>query len=178
MKLRTIHLDLADQHSVRTAAERINSHPGDIDILINNAGIMGVQEKTLASSGVELHFATNYLGHFLLTNLILPKLLAAAKKSPPGSTRIVNNSAGWHQLQGVRFDDLNFDGRAIPEDQKPNLAFIEKLGVATDKTYIPEAAYGQSKTAMILFTVYMNQHLAKRGLLTNAVNPDGISFAT
>ena len=178
VNLRTVYLDLADQESVRAAAKEINSFPGEIDILINNGGIMAVQERTLTSSGLELHFATNYLGHFLLTNLILPKVLASARKNSQGSTRIVNNTASWHHLQAVRFDDLNFDGKPIPEDQKPNVAFLQKFGVATDKPYIPEAGYGQSKTAIILFTYYMNEHLAKRGLLTNAVHPGGLPYSS
>ena len=80
-----------------------------IDIGINNAGVMNIQKRTSTEDGVELTMATNHVGHFLLTNLIMPKIIAAAKSSKKGSVRIVNlasiysiNENGGSIAQGKR----------------------------------------------------------------------------
>ncbi len=69
-------------------------------MLINNAGIMGIAEYTLTADGVESQFGVNHIGHFLLTNLLLPKIVG----------RVVNVSSSGHMLGEVRFEDWNFDG--------------------------------------------------------------------
>ncbi|PQE17068.1 hypothetical protein CJF30_00003772 [Rutstroemia sp. NJR-2017a BBW] len=175
VKIETLHLDLASTASVRAAAKELSSKISHLDILINNAGVMSVQDLTLTKEGVEMHFATNHVGHFLFTNLIMGKIIAASKKAQPGSTRIVMLSGGWHQFSPVRFDDLNFEGKPIPEDQQPDKAYLAKFGHPTDNSYIPEVAYAQSKTANILFATYLTEHLYKKhGILSFAVNPGGI----
>ncbi|KAL9044645.1 MAG: hypothetical protein Q9214_002231 [Letrouitia sp. 1 TL-2023] len=173
-KTATLQLDLSNVNSVRNAAKEVHSLTDHIDVLINNAGVMSVQDRTLTSTGVEMHFATNHLGHFLFTNLAMDMLLTAAQKAPkPGTTRVINLSGGWHQFSPVRFDDLNFSGGEIPEDQKPNADYLAKFGHDTKSVYIPEVAYAQSKTANILFSVYLTQHLSKAGILSFALNPGG-----
>ncbi|KAL8741691.1 MAG: hypothetical protein Q9190_005731 [Brigantiaea leucoxantha] len=174
-KIATLQIDLADVDSVRRAAKEVHVMTGHIDVLVNNAGVMSVQDKTTTSSGIEIQFATNHLGHFLFTNLIMDLLLTAAQKaSRPGSTRIINLSGGWHQFSPVRFDDINFDREQIPDDQKPNAAALAKFGLDTKGVYIPEVAYAQSKTANILFSVYLTQHLREAGVISFALNPGGI----
>lgn len=92
---RLIPLDLSSQASVRATAANINASVEKVDILINNAAIMGCPfEKTV--DGIESQFGTNHLGYFLLTNLILHKILAAG----PGA-RIVGVSSSGHRLSGV-----------------------------------------------------------------------------
>ena len=173
-KIATLQIDLADVDSVRRAAKEVHVMTGHIDVLVNNAGVMSVQDKTTTSSGIEIQFATNHLGHFLFTNLIMDLLLTAAQKaSRPGSTRIINLSGGWHQFSPVRFDDINFDREQIPDDQKPNAAALAKFGLDTKGVYIPEVAYAQSKTANILFSVYLTQHLREAGVISFALNPGG-----
>ncbi|TGO34335.1 hypothetical protein BHYA_0202g00200 [Botrytis hyacinthi] len=83
VKVQTLELDLASTESVRAAAKELNSKISHLDILINNAGVMSLQELTLTKEGVEMHFATNHIGHFLFTNLILGKLVAASRKARP-----------------------------------------------------------------------------------------------
>ncbi|KAL8828222.1 MAG: hypothetical protein Q9191_002712 [Dirinaria sp. TL-2023a] len=101
-----IPLDLSSQHSVREAADKINESVDKLDIVINNAAIMACPfAKTV--DGVESQFGTNYLGHFLLTNLIMPQILAAG----PGS-RIVNVSSSAHRMSDIRLKDLNFEVRS------------------------------------------------------------------
>lgn len=173
VKLQTLELDLESPDSIRKAAQELNASISHLDVLINNAGIMSVQERTLTAQGIEVQFATNHLGHFLFTNLILEKLKAAAQNSPDGATRVVNVSGGWHQFGPVRFSDLNFEGKPMPEEEKPDKDYLAKFGHSTENLYIPEVAYAQSKTANILFSVYLTEHLSKHGIISFALNPGG-----
>jgi NAD(P)-dependent dehydrogenase (short-subunit alcohol dehydrogenase family) len=120
---------------------------GPLDILVNNAGVMAIQELTLSTSGHEMQFATNHLGHFALA-LWLHDSLAAA-----GSARIVSVSSGGHLRSPVVFDDIDY-------------AF---------RDYDPFGAYGQSKTANVLFAVEATRRWASDGIVANALMPGGIA---
>lgn len=168
-----IMMDLADLRSIRKAAKEINQFVDHINILINNAGVMSIQTRELTSYGVEMQFGTNHIGHFLFTNLLLPMLLVAAEKNSPEDTRVINLTGGWHQFSPVRFGDINWEGNPIPPDQEPNKALLAKFGNKVDGIYLPEAAYAQSKTANILFTLHLNNCLRKKGIVSYAVNPGG-----
>jgi NAD(P)-dependent dehydrogenase (short-subunit alcohol dehydrogenase family) len=120
---------------------------GPLDILVNNAGVMAIQELTLSSSGHEMQFATNHLGHFALA-LGLHDSLAAAT-----SARIVSVSSGGHLRSPVVFDDIDY-------------AF---------RDYDPFGAYGQSKTANVLFAVEATRRWAADGIFANALMPGGIA---
>jgi NAD(P)-dependent dehydrogenase (short-subunit alcohol dehydrogenase family) len=117
-----------------------------LDILINNAGVMAVPELRLTPAGWELQFATNHLGHFALA-LGLHDALAAA-----GNARIVSLSSRAHLRSPVVFDDINF----------------------TSRSYDPGLAYGQSKTANVLFAVEATRRWAGEGITANAVHPGAI----
>src|SRR5262245_53772125 len=73
----TGELDLADLASVRAFAARVRAEHPKVDLLVNNAGVMAVPERRVTVDGFELTFGTNHLGHFALTGLLLPGLLAA-----------------------------------------------------------------------------------------------------
>jgi NAD(P)-dependent dehydrogenase (short-subunit alcohol dehydrogenase family) len=118
-----------------------------LDILVNNAGVMAIQELTLTDGGQEMQFATNHLGHFALA-LGLHDALAAA-----GNARIVSVSSSGHLRSPVIFDDLDY-------------AFRE---------YDPFGAYGQSKTANVLFAVEATRRWAQDGITANALMPGGIA---
>ena len=120
---------------------------GPLDILVNNAGVMAIQELTRTDRGYEMQFATNHLGHFELA-LSLHDALAEA-----GRARIVSVSSSGHLRSPVIFDDLNF-------------SFLE---------YSPFVAYGQSKTANVLFAVEANRRWADDGIVANALMPGGIA---
>ncbi|KAJ5127076.1 Glucose/ribitol dehydrogenase [Penicillium atrosanguineum] len=103
-------LDLADLDSVRQAAEKFAQHESALHILVNNAGVMCVPyEET--KDGSEMQLAVNYLGHFLLTKLLLPTLLNTTESVPEGTVRIVNVSSDGHAKlapkQGIIFSDMN-----------------------------------------------------------------------
>ncbi|XP_033217572.1 retinol dehydrogenase 13-like isoform X2 [Belonocnema kinseyi] len=131
-----------DLSSLKSVQNLVKNLVDRIDILINNAGIaFHPFEKT--EEGFEMHFATNYLGHFLLTQLLLPKL----KKSDQG--RIINLSARAHMLSSINLDDLN-------QEQK----------------FTARGAFAQSKLALVLMTIYMSSLLKDNTKITiNAVDP-------
>ena len=138
-KVASVRLDLASLASVRAAAEQLRSDWPRLDLLINNAGVMEVPyERT--EDGFELTFATNHLGHFALTGLLLPSLLAA-----PGS-RVVTMSSQGHASGEMNFGDLQYDDG-----------------------YEPATAYFQSKLANLLFTYELDRRLRAAGAGTIAV---------
>jgi NAD(P)-dependent dehydrogenase (short-subunit alcohol dehydrogenase family) len=125
----------------------VSEWDGPLDILVNNAGVMAIQERTLTDRELEMQFATNHLGHFELA-LGLHDALAEA-----GRARIVSVSSSGHLRSPVIFDDLNF-------------SFLE---------YSPFVAYGQSKTANVLFAVEANRRWADDGITANSLMPGGIA---
>ncbi|OQR61466.1 oxidoreductase [Streptomyces maremycinicus] len=128
-------LDLADLSSVRAFAA---DWRGDLDLLINNAGVMNIPESR-TQDGFETQFGTNHLGHFALTNLLLPHI----------TDRVVVLSSGAHRMPGsprIRFDNLDLAGE-----------------------YTPMAAYSQSKLANLLFTLELQRRLAGTGSSVRAL---------
>jgi NAD(P)-dependent dehydrogenase (short-subunit alcohol dehydrogenase family) len=122
-------LDLADLSSVREFAAAWH---GDLDLLINNAGVMNIPEAR-TKDGFEVQFGTNHLGHFALTNLLLPHI----------TDRVVTLSSTGHRAPGnprIRFDNLDLAGE-----------------------YHPMAAYSQSKLANLLFTLELQRRLTEAG---------------
>jgi NAD(P)-dependent dehydrogenase (short-subunit alcohol dehydrogenase family) len=107
-EIRLLQIDLGSQASVRKAAEEVNGYEGPIDVLINNAAIMAVPFQ-LSVDGLESQLATNHVGHFLFTNLIISKLLAAE-----GGCRVVNVSSSGHKREKFRFEDYNFEVKSPP----------------------------------------------------------------
>jgi len=88
-------LDLADLASIRTFAQ---AWEGELHVLVNNAGVMATPERR-TKDGFELQIGTNHLGHFALTNLLLPQI----------ADRVVNVSSGAHRTGRIRLDDLNWE---------------------------------------------------------------------
>lgn len=104
VKIRTLQIDLSSLAAVRAAAGTVIKGWTDvphIDLLVNNAGISAIP-RTITDEGFEKHFATNYLGPFLFTHLVMPKILASA------APRIVNVGSDGHIFSPIRFDDPNF----------------------------------------------------------------------
>ncbi len=90
---------------MRKVAAEINSKIEKLDILINNAGVMAIKDFKKSEDGMEMQFATNHIGHFLLTNLLMGKILKAGEEK---GARIVNVSSGGYVCGAVRFEDWNF----------------------------------------------------------------------
>ena len=161
-------MDLSSFDSIRRAAREVDAYQEQrIDILINNAGIMNVPERQLSTDGFELHLATNYLGPFLFTTSIMDKLAFS------GKGRIVNVGSNGYAFSPFRFADYNFEGRALPDKEKPPKELCEQYGIPWSLGYTPTIAYGQSKTATMLFTVQLADLFADRGVTAVCVHPGG-----
>lgn len=119
---------------------------GPLHLLINNAGVMAIPDLQRTPEGWELQFATNHLGHFALA-LGLHDALAAA-----GKARIVAVASSGHHASPVVFDDIHYRNRP----------------------YTPFGAYGQSKTANVLFAVEATRRWSADGIYVNALMPGGI----
>jgi WW domain-containing oxidoreductase len=130
-KLEVLALDLNSLKSVRKFAATFLEMKLPLHLLINNAGIMAIPERTLTEEKLEAQFGVNHVAHHLLTTLLLDVI----KKSAPA--RIICVSSAAHRFSGVNFDDLN-----------------------SEKKYDRWMAYGQSKSANILFARQLN-HLLK-----------------
>lgn len=138
-------LDLASPESVRAFAKAFTGRHRALNVLVNNAGVMACPLERNAH-GWELQLATNHLGHFLLAGLLAPLLVASAP------SRVVSVSSRGHRFSPVVFDDLHYERRA----------------------YDKWEAYGQSKTANVLFAVELDRRLADSGVRANALHPGAI----
>jgi NAD(P)-dependent dehydrogenase (short-subunit alcohol dehydrogenase family) len=126
-------LDLADLSSVRSFADRLAAGGEELDLLINNAGVMAPPRRRTAD-GFELQFGTNHLGHFALTKLLLPLMEGRE------DARVVTLSSTAHRMGRIAFDNLNGDRR-----------------------YFRWNAYGQSKLANLLFALELDRRLRASG---------------
>lgn len=169
VSVEAVVLNLASQKSVHAAASKIQSLVDRVDTLINNAGMMVLDRET-TEEGIEIQFGTNHIGHFLFTNLLMPQLKNAAKVSGPGLARIVNATSAGHRLSPIRFHDYNFEGKEVPIDERPPEGLPPMFSPSAEG-YNGWLAYGQSKAANILFTVYLSQHLANSGIVSYSVHP-------
>lgn len=140
-KAKFVQTDISQFAEVRRAANEIKEQTWQVDILINNAGARFNDFKKNAD-GIELTFATNHLGHFLLTLLLLDRM----KASPEG--RIINVASEAHRGYNPHF----------------NYVFSKN-------DYDRQAAYGRSKLANILFTHELEQRLAGTKITVNALHP-------
>lgn len=133
--------DLASQESIRQFVERFKQEHTQLNILINNGGIMQC-EKSYTKEGIEMQLGVNHMGHFLLTNLLLDVL----KKSAP--SRIINVSSAAHLKGKLNVQDLN-----------------------SSTNYNAYDAYAQSKLANVLFTRELAKKLEGTEVTANAVHP-------
>ncbi|KAJ6764362.1 RETINOL DEHYDROGENASE [Salix koriyanagi] len=151
-KVDFMELDLSSLASVRKFASDFNSSGRPLNLLINNAGIMATPFM-LSKDNIELQFATNHLGHFLLTSLLLDTMKKTARESDIEG-RIVNVSSEFHRYpyypEGIRFDKLN--------DQSGYKRFL---------------AYGQSKLANVLHANELTRRFKEDGIniTANSLHP-------
>jgi len=135
-----VTLDLSSLASVQRCADEVSGRVGALDVLVDNAGVMA-PPRTSTADGFELQLGTNHLGHFALTGLLLPLLLAAP------APRVVVVSSGAHKVGKIAFDDLQ-----------------------SEKRYSRWGAYAQSKLANLLFARELERRAADR-LLVAAAHP-------
>lgn len=132
-RLAVRRLDLADLASVRSFADELRTEHPRIDVVVNNAGVMA-PPHALSPQGHELQFATNHLGHFALTGLLLDRLAGAP------DPRVVTVSSLEHRKGRIRFDDLS-----------------------ARESYAPMECYRQSKLANAVFGLELHRRLSAAG---------------
>lgn len=132
-------LDLASLDSVRACADAIAADHDRIDVLVNNAGVMGIPEQATAD-GFEMQLGVNHLGHFVLTRRLLPALLAAT------AARVVSVTSFGRFLGRIRPENPHLRGK-----------------------YQPWLAYGQAKLANLLFAVELQRRLAAAGAFVQSL---------
>ncbi|MCP5360252.1 MAG: SDR family oxidoreductase [Steroidobacteraceae bacterium] len=139
-----LELELERFESIAAAADQVRALGGVLDILVCNAGIMALPQREQVY-GIEKHFAVNHLGHFILTNRLLPQIKAARQ----GRVVVVSSSGYiWAPPSGIEFDNLS--GR---------------------RDYEPNKMYGQSKLANALFSLELARRLEGTGATSNALHP-------
>jgi len=138
-------MDLLDPDSIDAFADRFLASGRPLHMLVNSAGIMATPFQRDAR-GYEIQFATNHLGHFQLTSRLWPALVKA------NGARVVSVSSWGHRYSPVIFDDIQFERRP----------------------YDPWKAYGQSKTANVLFAVELDKRRPRDGVRAFAVHPGSI----
>lgn len=151
-----IKLDLANLKAVKAAAEDFKSKESKLDVLFNNGGVMFPPVDKVTVDGYDLQFGTNVIGHFYLTKLLLPELLAGARESPDGKARVINTSSMGHQLF---FPQLDFD--------------TFKDGPARKKLD-EKKLYGQSKFGNIVFSNELAKRYGDQGIVSIALHPGNI----
>lgn len=132
-------LDLADLNSVNKFADEYGSQHDELDLLVNNAGVMALPREVTAD-GFEMQLGTNHLGHYALTGRLLPLLLSRP------DARIVTVTSLLHKYGKIHFDDLH-----------------------GERNYGAFAAYYQSKLANLLFMVELDRRLKRAGNSTISV---------
>jgi retinol dehydrogenase 14 len=133
--------DLSSQQSIRRLVQEFTRAHTQLHVLVNNAG-MSLPTRHETADGIETVFATNHLGPFLLTNLLLPVLIASAP------ARVVTVSSGVQAMAKIDFDDLQ-----------------------SMKSYSEIRSYNQTKLANLLFTYELARRLAGTGVTANALEP-------
>ncbi|KAL0272735.1 UNVERIFIED_CONTAM: hypothetical protein PYX00_005596 [Menopon gallinae] len=147
-------VDTSSMKSVRNFARNVKCATKKINVLINNAGIMSVP-FALTEDGFESQLCVNYLGHFLLTHLLLSTLKETGDRSE-NCSRIVNVSSCAHIPGSINFDDINYV-----------------------KQYIPNKAYAQAKLAQLMFAKSVDRKLKAEcaRVLSFAVHPGIVNTA-
>lgn len=170
-RIETVLLDLGSQQAVRRAARDVAALTDKLDILINNAGIV-VTSRRATPEGIEQQFGTNHIGPFLFSNLLLPLLRNAARPNSPGLARIISLTSAGHRLSPIRFSDYNLEsGKDVPPEEDHVKPLKGAFAKCTQDGYNGIVAYAQSKTANILFALYLQKHLAGSGVTSYALHP-------
>ncbi|KAH9059516.1 NAD(P)-binding protein [Lactarius vividus] len=149
-----LKLDLADLVSIKAAAEEYTGKETELHTLYNNGGVMYTPIDHVTTQGFDMQFGTNVLGHFYFTKLLLPVLTATAKKTPPGTVRVVNVSSIGHQWATLAPGNDSLEAR-------------KKLNTTK--------LYGQSKLGNILFSNEFARRYGAEGIVSTSLHPGAIN---
>ena len=146
-KVSSLLCDFSRQSDIRRLADEVLRTFDRLDVLVNNAGTV-FKQRTVTADGIEATFAVNHLGYFLLTQLLLDRIVRSAP------ARIVNVASIGHRRGTLDFDDLHFR-----------------------RGYFIMKAYGRSKLANVLYTRRLAQKLAGTGVTVNCLHPGSVDTA-
>ncbi|KAJ0416859.1 hypothetical protein BJY00DRAFT_325884 [Aspergillus carlsbadensis] len=166
-----VEMDISSLSSVKSAAaEILRLSGGKINILIANAGMMGLAELTVSADGYEMHFAVNYLGHFYLFQLLKGALLSSASLGKASRVVVVSSSAA----RAARLDrDAEGDGDGEGED---GYAYDYDYNF-TRGTYDMQTAYSRAKLASVYMASSIEHRYGSRNLHATSLHPGGIDTA-
>ncbi|KAJ4360823.1 uncharacterized protein N0V89_001390 [Didymosphaeria variabile] len=176
-KFRSLKLNLNSLAASKKAAQEIleDASIKQVDITVANAGFgTGRDEREVTEDGIESHFGANHLAHFVFITTLLPKIKAAAKKNPPGATRIITLSSNANAASPIRFSDWNYEKHStdVPDDEQPSWILHPLMDLPADPVpFSFLVAYGQSKTANVLMAVHLNKLLSKEGIAAFSLHP-------
>jgi NAD(P)-dependent dehydrogenase (short-subunit alcohol dehydrogenase family) len=166
-------LDLSDFNSIRKYVDAIQNEYDNIDVLINNAG-RNTGGRSPGDPKLDLMFQSNYLGHFLLTELLLKNELLLSSSSTTtngsgkGSNKIINLSSAMHHFsKGDALEENGFESVASPDYWKRRAMYSEKD--------IPDNLYSATKLAAILHSVELNRRYGDKNLTSIACNPGAVN---
>jgi NAD(P)-dependent dehydrogenase (short-subunit alcohol dehydrogenase family) len=151
-KAELLQLDLTSLASVRACATAFQAKESKLNVLINNAGVMAVQDRTTTEDGYEVQFAVNHLAHFLLFQLLKPQLLAGS--STTFASRVITLSSVGHRISPTLLDDLQLE-----------------------ENYEKWIAYGHAKTASVWFATEVERRYGKtadKAIHSWSIMPGGI----
>lgn len=153
-----VKVNLASLASIRMAAKTIAELTQEVHLLINTAAVIP-SDRRVTEDGFEMQFGVTHLGHFLLTELLMPQLKRASLSSPlaKGSVRVVNISSLSHEMSPFRFTDYNFEGKPTPVEEQPSPEVQKLFRLPSPIQYQVFVAYGQSKTANVLHSVELTR---------------------
>lgn len=134
--------DLSLMSEIRSLADRILDEEDRLDVLINNVGVL-LPEREVTEEGIEMTLATDLAGHFLLTNLLMPRLIECAP------SRVVNMTSGGMYSERIRPDDLEFESRE----------------------YRGASAYAHAKRGQVILTEMWSERLEGTGVTVHAMHP-------
>ncbi|EJD45681.1 NAD(P)-binding protein [Auricularia subglabra TFB-10046 SS5] len=151
-EVQALHLDLSSLPSVKKAAEMFLSQENELHVLFNNGGVMAPPD-TVTPQGIDMTFATNVLGAYYLTLLLLPALLAGRRTSLDGTTRVVNTSSSTAELAGpLDYDSIN--GKTTRSASKQ---------------------YAQSKLGVAVFARELARRYEDQGIVSTSFHPGSIN---
>jgi len=160
--LKVLSMDLSDLATIKVAVDEFLRFESRLDVLFNSAGVMWCPIDQITTHGYDMQFGTNVIGHFYLTQLLLPTLIASAESSPDKHVRVVNVASNGHW------------GAPIAEKGGPILYDTLIDGPERTKFGNTTVLYFQSKAGNVMFSNALARKYGPRGIVSSSLNPGGI----
>ncbi|GKU07862.1 unnamed protein product [Fusarium langsethiae] len=158
--------------SAENAAQEIKKVASRIHVLVSDAGVMCIPDRTSIEQGIEAHLAINYVGHFLLIKLLIEQLISSEASLVQG--RVINVSSSAHTASPFRFSDPRFiESSDLLPNQEHSREPCKVFDIPWETGYSPLMAYAQSKISMILHAKAISSGVFEEGITALSLNPGG-----